>query len=339
MQGKGTVPSPTRLPHETRKFGIGEWYGELFTALTAQRRQELAEVGLRSARALPDVPCPFQRWADPAPRCNKRGGLCSVRLYTSGPATGATGVATAPEDRLRTICPNCLKEDRTIYRWVGEQLLGNPDPVVLGEIGFLSRLAEESIDEQPAPNADPVEAAEDVGRIDNVLATIAGDRLLHWCALEIQVVYMSNSKTSEELRGVLNHTAEALPVPGRLGRPDYRSSGPKRLMPQLQIKVPSLRRWGKKMAVVVDEDFFAKLGRVEPVRHVSNCDIAWFVVSYREEDGRATLVPRRAIFTTLERAVEGLTAGLPVDLPEFERRIHAKWLEVQARERRDRRAQ
>jgi hypothetical protein len=37
-----------------------------------------------------------------------------------------------------------------------------------------------------------------------------------------------------------------VPFPAVQRRPDFRSSGPKRLMPQLQIKVPTISRWGRR---------------------------------------------------------------------------------------------
>ena len=134
----------------------------------------------------------------------------------------------------------------------------------------------------------------------------------------------------EDFSAIARHSGDTLPFPVGNRRLDYRSSGPKRLMPQLEIKVPSLRRWGKKMAVVIDEDFFAALSHMDEVADVSNCDIAWFVVRYEEVNGRAGLVPQRVVLTTLERAVEGLTAGQPVTLSEFERRIRLKMSHVQA---------
>lgn len=80
------------------------------------------------------------------------------------------------------------------------------------------------------------------------------------------------------------------------------------------------------MAVVVDRRFFEAMGmhRMETVKHVSNCDVAWFVVDYKEEKGKARLIRHRVCFTTLERSVEGLTAGIPTDLATFEKRIEAK---------------
>jgi len=92
----------------------------------------------------------------------------------------------------------------------------------------------------------------------------------------------------------------------------------------LQIKVPTLRRWGRKMAVIVDRNFFDAMGEMDRVGDMSNCDIAWFVVKYREDATEAVLEPDFVQFTTLERAVEGLTGGVPVSLGEFELRIKTK---------------
>ena len=133
-----------------------------------------------------------------------------------------------------------------------------------------------------------------------------------------------------EYDAIRKHQWDALPFPAGNRRPDYRSSGPKRLMPQLQTKVPSLRRWGKKIAVVVDHAFFAALAPMAEVPHVSNCDIAWFVVRYDEQSG-ATLVPHKLFLTTLEQAVEGITAGVPVSLEVFEQRIRRKLAQLSSR--------
>ena len=39
-----------------------------------------------------------------------------------------------------TTCPQRFLESGTIFRWVGEVLLGTTEPFVLGEIPFLDRL-------------------------------------------------------------------------------------------------------------------------------------------------------------------------------------------------------
>ncbi len=73
----------------------------------------------------------------------------------------------------------------------------------------------------------------------------------------------------------------------------------------------------------VDQDFFSALAPMAEVGHVSDCDIAWFVVGYEESGPAATLAPVAVHLTTLEEAVEGLTAGIPVSLETFEDRIRA----------------
>jgi hypothetical protein len=148
---------------------------------------------------------------------------------------------------------------------------------------------------------------------------------MNWCALEIQAVYFSGTSMRREFDVIRESKMDTLPFPTGQRRPDYRSSGPKRLMPQLQIKVPTLRRWGKKMAVVVDRPFFNSLGKMDDLKEVSNSDIAWFIVDYEEGNGKSAILRRDEVrFTTLERAVEGLTGGVPVGLGEFESRIRSK---------------
>ena len=282
-----------------RRFGIGEWYGHSFVGLTRDERQAYA------ARTR-SQPCPFRMGGGP---CTKTGGVCSFRLYEDD--DGVAIPVSGAEAGLRVLCPRRFEEDMTIFQWVGEVVLGTSKPAVATEIGFLR--AEDG--------------NTDVGRIDMVLANQEADTAtLNWCALEIQAVYFSGRSMSEEFTNIRNYEGEQPPFPGQTRRPDYRSSGPKRLMPQLQIKVPTLRRWGKKMAVIVDKDFFGALGHMEEVGDLSNGDIAWFTVDFEEDqtNRRFRLVRDRVRFTTLERATEGLTGGSPVTLTEFEESIRSK---------------
>jgi hypothetical protein len=126
--------------------------------------------------------------------------------------------------------------------------------------------------------------------------------------VEIQAVYFSGDSMNRDFQGILSREGQGLPFPAGKRRPDYRSSGPKRLMPQLQIKVPTLRRWGKKMAVVVDEDFFKAMGRMKTEDEMSNCDVAWFAVRY---DEALSLGAGGVYLTTLEESVDSLAAGAP----------------------------
>ena len=285
-----------------RRFGIGEWYGHSYVGLTRDERRRYAD-------GKGPYPCPFRMGGG---RCTKKGGVCSFRLYEN--ADGVADPVSDAEDGLRVLCPRRFEEDMTIFQWVGETVLGTSTPDIATEIGFLRTENGNS----------------HVGRIDMVLANQAtGTAALDWCALEIQAVYFSGRSMSEELRSISAYEGMQPPFPGQIRRPDYRSSGPKRLMPQLQIKVPTLRRWGKKMAVLVDRHFFASLGNMEEVDDLSSGDIAWFTVDFKEDDTgkRFKLVRDSVHVTTLERATEGLTGGYPVTLTEFEDSIRSKLVE------------
>ena len=87
------------------------------------------------------------------------------------------------------------------------------------------------------------------------------------------------------------------------------------------------------MRVCTDATLFGAMAPMEPVSDVSNCDIAWFMVGLAEDAGaeRARLTRGEVHLTTLERAVEGLTAGVPVSREEFEKRILANYRRQQRR--------
>jgi hypothetical protein len=209
-------------------------------------------------------------------------------------------------------------EDGTVFRWVGETILETNSPVVLGEIGFLDRLV---------PSPDPKEENENrdfIGRIDDVLVHPSRTPL-DWCALELQAVYFSGQKMQQEFAALAKRPDESrLSFPAAHRRPDWRSSGPKRLLPQLQTKVPTIRTWGKKMAVVVDEAFFSSLVGLEREKYLSNAEIAWFVVGYDPTPTGWRLTPREAVFTRLDSSVKALTGGLPLSKERFEEQLRRK---------------
>lgn len=78
------------------------------------------------------------------------------------------------------------------------------------------------------------------------------------------------------------------------------------------------------MAVLVDRAFWNSLGTMSEVPHFSNCDVAWFVVDYQLAGDQWKLVPGEIHYTTLDRAVEGLTGGVPVSLEQFESAINCR---------------
>ena len=209
------------------------------------------------------------------------------------------------------MCPNRFYENDVVFDHIGQVLLSCRKPAVLSEIAFLEGTKRRR------------GGGEDVGKIDHVLV-VPHSVPLTWCALEMQAVYFSGGSMAPEFRALGESDGLAALWPRGHRRPDYRSSGPKRLMPHLQIETPTLRRWGKKLAVVVDTGFFSALAGMSHASDLSNADIAWFVVKYEEKGDGITLSPDCVRFTTLENAVEGLTAGRPVSLEVFEERLRVK---------------
>lgn len=292
--------SVTKGKMQTR-YGAAELYGFDLSALVPERIRELS-----SARNK-DVPCPFkaQGSGKPQPKCSKKGGVCSLRQYVQDNSGSVSGTGLPV-----TTCPQRFLEENLIFEWVGETLLGTKTPAVISELPFLMS---EDDNEGDA-----------VGKIDRVLVNPEGTTL-RWCALEMQAVYFSGMSMENDFQIMRNWTGPGVLFPRVQRRPDFRSSGPKRLMPQLQIKVPTISRWGKKMAVIVDRAFWESLGQMREVKDLSNSEIVWFVVSFSDStNGRFSLQRHEVHCTTLTHAVEGLTGGVPMPLERFEDEIRVR---------------
>lgn len=295
----------TNRKRPSKRYGAAEMFGRALDGIAQKELRLLSSADHRN------INCPFK--PDRA-SCHKKGGVCSLALYERGD-DGKVTVSGSPV----TTCPSRFLEVGAVFRWVSKTLLGTVDTKIVNEVSFLMSNQGQEADE------------DEVGRIDSVLVRQDKDRLF-WCALEMQAVYFSGGKMEDDFSVMRRWTESGLPFPAKQRRPDFRSSGPKRLMPQLQIKVPTLRRWGKKMAVVVDNAFWKSLGAMQRTPHISNADIVWFVVDYEGPiTGRYKLKPHEAVFTTLEHAVEGLTGGMPVSLEQFELAILQKLEQGEAR--------
>ena len=276
------------------RFGICEWYGEPFATMTASRREFLARIALTEEEPAP--PCPFQANRPP---CAKSGGVCSIRSYQQGP-DGALGQA---EDDPVTTCPRRFEQGHLPARWLGE-IVGfeASDVRVATEVGFM----------QGTTTGRPA------GKIDMVVARDTGDEL-SWYGLEVQAVYFSGPRMQSEFERLRDERGRSQ-FPNAIRRPDWRSSSAKRLMPQLQVKVPTLRRWRAKMAVVVDMPFFNATGgaSANPSHDLGDGDIIWMVVGIEADDNdRYRLTRHHWEVETLEAASERLLAAQTIPQQEF----------------------
>lgn len=268
----------------TPRYGIAEWYGHDLLALTEQQRQDLAIAALEGGIH----PCPFRGGT-----CTKAGGVCSMRPYA------ADGIhIDKPVGAPVIMCPYRFEQDGMLTRWLAE---------IVGFDPLKAKLARE-VPFMVGATGRPA------GKVDLVIA--AEHHELRWYGLEIQAVYFSGRGMESEFE-LMSYTAGPLPpFPSETRRPDWRSSSAKRLAPQLQIKVPTMRRWGSKLAVAVDRPFFDAVGGPSdhPSQDLDAGDVIWLV-------SEATPTGLRADHwevLTLEQSCEKLLAATPISRTAFE---------------------
>jgi len=129
-----------------------------------------------------------------------------------------------------------------------------------------------------------------------------------FAALEVQAVYISGLSVRPYFNQFLR--TGVLPDGGKR-RPDYRSSAQKRLMPQLSLKVPVFRRWGKRFFVVVDAPFFEALPKIRRVAGRENSEITWLVYRLNRTDASVgyTMNDPEVVFTLWDDVLTALREG------------------------------
>lgn len=291
-------------------WSIAEWYGRDIRSMSSEQRREAAQTALAAKEhGVADVEqplCPFLSNVLPDARCNKLGGVCSIRPYES-----STPVKL-PDVQPASVCPNRFLEShdgKSIFAVLAEKLYGvTSRAMVAKEIPFLNK-----VDAQGG-----VRGAK-AGRIDWVLIPdppSEGDNSkLDWMAIETQAVYFSGANMWDDIQQYFDEP-HRLHAPTGQRRPDYRSSGAKRLAPQLDAKSPVMRRWGHKVAVVVDESFFAELSELPAtIDDFDNAEVVWVVMRYTDS---LNLVIDRILFAELSESVQALQATRPMNRADFE---------------------
>lgn len=270
------------------RYQIAEWYGEPFVRMSPPRRRELANAALGNSQ----IPiCPFQK---DHRACSKKGGVCSLQFPDSTPVT---------------ICPNRFAEENLIPNWLAEIVNFN-DAYIAREVPFMR---------SPTTNRS-------AGRIDLV---VANDKdASSWYGLEMQAVYFSGEGMQSDFELILRSHDVLPPQPTALRRPDWRSSSAKRLMPQLQVKVPTLRRWGTKLAVAVDQPFFTAIGgpSEEPSTDLNDGDIIWLVPRINDD---YTLQRFHWEVLSLEESSNKLLSAKTVNRQDFENILRGKLIPIE----------
>ena len=289
------------------RYGIAEWYGRPFVEITPAERTDLADVALTSRATRP---CPFRGMP-----CNKKHGVCSIDRYEEG--TDADGGGTGRIGRASgapvVVCPNRFRQGQVLIRWLAEIAGFAPEDVqVAREVPFMR-------------NPGTSQAA---GKIDLVVAR-RPNGAVEWYGMEIQAVYFSGPGMRTEIEAQRAAAAGGLPAsfPDAVRRPDWRSSSAKRLMPQLEIKIPLLRQWRKKTAIVLDRQFFDTLGgpRAQPSHDLDAGDVIWMIPELvREDSGHYRLTQGHWDVMTLDDTRDKLRSAADISLAEFERVLLGK---------------
>lgn len=281
------------------RYGIAEWYGEPLLRMSPNRRQELAGIAL-NAESNPPI-CPFQPGSI---SCNKKGGVCSIQQY--GVQTGTDPYRIEkPFGTPIITCPHRFRQDNLIIRWLAEIVgFSKDDSRIASEVPFMR-----------SPTT-----GRSAGRIDLVLASSNTEK---YFGLEIQAVYFSGRGMGADFEALAEDSGELPPAPSAIRRPDWRSSSAKRLMPQLQIKAPTLRRWGTKLAVSVDRNFFVDIGGPsnEPVHDLNEGDIIWLIPNI---SNKYQLERFHWEVLSLEDSCDKLLSAETVKRSEFEGALRAK---------------
>ncbi len=229
--------------------------------------------------------CPFRNSVCTKSRKSDPIGVCSL-------ASGSEAAA---------ICPIRFLENGRIFRDAAKLAFGvDSSYAVFPEIRILRiETAGSSKDKK-------------IGKVDFLIGKTDGRIVEDFAAVEVQASYFSG----ESIRPALN---EFLKV-GRLDaaisdrRPDFRSSAQKRLMPQLQLKVPVFRRWGKKFFVVVDTQFFGALPTFRPST-TSNSELIWLNYPIKKAGSSYMLSDPQVVGTQWDDVLTSLREG---EAPEKE---------------------
>ncbi|WP_184255463.1 NotI family restriction endonuclease [Granulicella mallensis] len=303
--------------------------------LTPEERQVFGALSVKqmeaSVRSLPDAPpCPFLETLLPGARCNKRGGVCSIRKYAPGEDKAGVFV---PGDKIVTTCPTRfvaeVEDGKSLFSWISEKMLDQPKPIIVKETPFLRKISDARLPMEAAHDEDVAEdvveeeeAEKKAGRIDWLVVNPPSMQAneLEWAAVETQALYFSGGKMITEFQAyAAAPTGILFPLGKR--RPDYRSSGPKRLSPQLDVKVPVLQAWGKKVAIVIDKFFFDNMNKLDDVyirgderARRDNAAIVWFIVDY---DDALRLRTAEIHYTTLDSSRRALNATEPLAKADF----------------------
>ena len=172
-------------------------------------------------------------------------------------------------------------------------------------------------------NSQPKRHVTKIGKVDYLLGKIEGEQVVDFAAVEVQAVYFSGDEIRSPLQYYIKNRSLDLQNSDR--RPDFRSSAQKRLVPQLQLKVPVFRRWGKKFFVVVDSQFFKSLPVFLQTTR-ANSEVTWLSYPLEQSGKDYTIGKAKINYSEWDEVRNALREGTPPDpeevVAELQNKLH-----------------
>jgi Restriction endonuclease NotI len=240
-------------------------------------------------------------------RCPFRESRC-----TKSSKTDPLGVCSLSNGAIAaSLCPVRFLENGRIFRDAALIAFGALTTfAVFPEIRILE-IARQSDEER----------VKKIGKIDFLIGKIDDGKVVDFAAVEIQAAYFSGGSLRTVFETYMStHSVDGIDT---RRRPDFRSCAQKRLIPQLQLKIPVFRRWGKKFFVVVDSAFFGSLP-LFPRTSKSNSELTWLVYPLAKHDMHYTLCDPDVVFSEWDEVQNSLREGKPPEPAEIIQELQAK---------------
>lgn len=240
---------------------------------------------------------------------HRQGRLCPFHNSSGINCTKSSvidpiGVCTILEsNKLVATCPIRFREDFKIVSDAADFFFPNKRYVTLTEAHLKNKHGKSA------------------GNIDIVIAALdKNGGVSDFGAVEVQAVYISGNVKNVFKKYMQDPAANYdMDWPRKnYPNPDYLSSSRKRLAPQLIYKGGILHKWGKRMAVVVDESFFSQLPKLRQASK-TNADIAWLIYGFKHDkkSNRYILEHRDTKYTGFASALATITTPIIGDVNDF----------------------
>ena len=245
----------------------------------------------RNAKACPfkDTPCTKVSATDPM-------GICS---FSDGQAAAV-------------VCPTRFLERNRIFKDAGRLAFGEGVQIAAFPEVRILKIA-----------GDDGQRDRKIGKVDFLLGKVRDGKVIDFAALEVQAVYISGTTIRPSFDAYIATQGPSNSYVVEERRPDFRSSAQKRLVPQLQLKVPVFRRWGKKFFVVVDSQFFAALPTF-PKTSQSNSELTWLSYPVEKDGVDYAMNDPDIIFSHWDDVANALREGVPPEPEEILEELQAK---------------